>query len=65
MNLRTILLTSCIAGSGGGALAADLDVLAPTPVQQSGPARWDGLSIGVNGGGLLAPSQSGSQIWFP
>jgi opacity protein-like surface antigen/outer membrane protease len=65
VNLRTILLTSCIAGSGGGALAADLDVLAPTPVQQSGPARWDGLSIGVNGGGLLAPSQSESQIWFP
>jgi opacity protein-like surface antigen/outer membrane protease len=65
VNLRTILLTSCIAGSGGGALAADLDVLAPTPVQQSGPSRWDGLSIGVNGGGLLAPGQSESQIFYP
>ena len=65
MNRHIILATLCIAGSSGGALAADLDVLSPTPVQQSGPSRWDGLSIGFNGGGLLAPRQSETQIWFP
>jgi opacity protein-like surface antigen/outer membrane protease len=65
VNRRIILAILCTAGSGGGALAADLDVLSPVPVQQSGPSRWDGLSIGFNGGGLLARRQSETQIWFP
>jgi opacity protein-like surface antigen len=56
-----------VASACGGASAADLDVLAPSPIQQSIPSgpRWDGFTIGINGGGLWAPAQSETQIWFP
>jgi opacity protein-like surface antigen len=61
------LATLCVAGVGGGALAADLDVMAPTPMPQLSTAagRWDGFTIGVNGGGLWAPGQGETQIWYP
>jgi opacity protein-like surface antigen/outer membrane protease len=65
MKTSASLLILSAAGACGGAHAADLDVFAPTPVQQSVGPRWDGFFIGVNGGGLWAPSQSESQIWFP
>lgn len=66
MNRYAILTILCISGPGG-ALAADLDVFAPTPIQQSTPSgpRWNGFTVGINGGGLWAPDQSESQIWFP
>ncbi|WP_158814167.1 outer membrane beta-barrel protein [Methylocapsa sp. S129] len=67
MNRYVILILLCVAGSGGGAFAADLDVMAPTPVQDSVPSgpRWNGFTVGINGGGLWAPGQSETQIWFP
>jgi opacity protein-like surface antigen len=65
VNRYSILTTLCIAGSSGSAFAADLDVFAPTPIQQSVPSgpRWNGFTMGINGGGLWAPSQSESQVW--
>jgi opacity protein-like surface antigen len=62
-----ILTALCVLGCGGGASAADLDVLAPTPLQQAAPSgpRWDGFTMGVNGGALWAPGQSETQVWFP
>jgi len=67
VNRYFVLATLCIAGVGGGAFAADLDVMAPTPLPQLSPAagRWDGFTIGVNGGGLWAPGQSETQVWYP
>lgn len=64
MKIYAILTALCVAACGSGALAADLDVLAPTPMQASGP-RWDGFSIGVNGGGLWAPGLTETQVLFP
>jgi opacity protein-like surface antigen len=48
-------------------MAADLDVMQPTPMPEASPfgPRWDGLSIGVNGGVLWGPGQSASQVWYP
>ena len=67
MNRYFVLASLCITGVGGAAFAADLDVMAPTPLPQLTPAgaRWDGLTIGVNGGGLWAPGQNETQVWYP
>jgi opacity protein-like surface antigen len=67
VNRYAIPATLCIAGFSGGAFAADLDVLAPTPMEQTAPSgpRWNGFTIGINGGGLWAPGQSETQIWYP
>ena len=66
VNRYFVLAGLCIAG-GGSAFAADLDVMAQTPLPELTPggARWDGLTMGVNGGGLWAPSQSETQVWYP
>jgi opacity protein-like surface antigen len=62
-----ILAALCLASSGGAALAADVDVLAPAPIREATPQgpRWTGFTVGINGGGLWAPSQSEKQFWFP
>jgi opacity protein-like surface antigen/outer membrane protease len=67
VNRFPILVIICAGSVSGGALAADLDVLAPAPISQSLPSgpRWNGFTIGINGGGLWAPDQSETQIWFP
>jgi opacity protein-like surface antigen/outer membrane protease len=66
-NRLRILAALSVASSGGAALAADVDVLAPVPMQQAAPQgpRWNGFSVGINGGGLWAPGQSEKQFWFP
>ncbi|MGO8800215.1 MAG: outer membrane beta-barrel protein [Roseiarcus sp.] len=67
MNRYFVLATLCITGLGGAALAADLDATPPEPSPPLAPGgpRWDGLTIGVNGGGLWSPGQSESQAWYP
>jgi opacity protein-like surface antigen/outer membrane protease len=65
VNRSAILLTLCAASVCGGALAADLDVFSPGRIPMATPGRWDGFTIGVNGGGLWAPGQSETQVWFP
>ena len=55
----------CVIGAPAARYAADLDVLSPASDAASRVLRWDGFTIGVNGGGFLAPGQSETQIWFP
>jgi opacity protein-like surface antigen len=65
VKLYAILPLVCVIGAGG-ARAADLDVFTPAPIQQAGAGgRWEGFTIGANGGGLWAPGQSETQIWYP
>lgn len=67
MNRYLVPAILCVTSVSGGAFAADLDVLEPTPLPQLAPSggRWNGLTIGVNGGGLWAPGQSETQVWYP
>ena len=64
------ILAIGLAGAATSATAADLDsflappALTPPPLTFSA-ARWEGVHIGVNGGGFFAPSSSESIGWFP
>lgn len=63
------ILAIGLASATTNATAADLDsFLAPptlAPPSLSSGARWEGMHIGVNGGGFFAPRSSEAIGWFP
>jgi outer membrane immunogenic protein len=66
-----IALTIGVASLATGAAAADLGPFfappdyAPPPLGIHTAGRWEGMHIGVNGGGFYSPSSGESIGWFP